>query len=89
MAYRVEFTPRAAKDFRSLDGSIRGRIKQRIDALADNPYPSEIKKIQGEGELYRLRVGEHRILYQVKGKILLVLIVRIRHRRDVYRRIGG
>jgi mRNA interferase RelE/StbE len=89
LAYRIEFTPRAERDFKSLDGSIRGRIKQRIDSLAENPYPSGIKKIEGEEELYRLRVGDYRILYQVKSKILLVLIVRIGHRRDVYRRIGG
>ena len=89
MAYRIEFAPRAARDFKSLDGSIRGRIKQRIDSLAENPYPSGIKKIEGEVELYRLRVGDYRILYQVKGKILLILIVGIGHRRDVYRRIGG
>jgi mRNA interferase RelE/StbE len=89
LACRIEFTPRAERDFKSLDGSIRGRIKQRIDSLGENPYPSGIKKIAGEDELYRLRVGDYRILYQVKGKILLVLIVGIGHRRDVYRRIGG
>lgn len=89
MAYRIQFTPRAERDFKSLDGSIRGRIKQRIDSLVENPYPQGIKKIEGEEELYRLRVGDYRILYQVKGKILLVLIVGIGHRRDIYRRIGG
>ena len=89
MAYRVEFTPRAERDFKALDGSVRGRIKQRIDSLAENPHPAGIKKIEGEDELYRLRVGDYRILYQVKSKILLVLIVRIGHRREVYRRIGG
>jgi mRNA interferase RelE/StbE len=89
LAYRIEFTPRAEKNFKSLDGSIRGRIKQRIDSLALNPYPQGIKKIEGEEGLYRLRVGDYRILYQVKTKILLVLIVGIGHRRDIYRRIGG
>jgi mRNA interferase RelE/StbE len=89
LAYRVEFTPRAERDFKSLDGSIRRRIKQRIDSLAENPHPSGIKKIEGEDELYHLRVGDYRILYQVKGKILPALIVGIGHRRDIYRRIGG
>lgn len=89
MAYRVELTPRAQRDFKALDGSVRGRIKQRIESLAENPYPQGIKKIEGEDELYRLRAGDYRILYQVKGKVLLVLIVGIGHRRDIYRRIGG
>jgi mRNA interferase RelE/StbE len=89
LAYHIEFTPRAERDFKSLDGSVRGRIKRRIDALSENPFPSGIKKIEGEEELYRLRVGDYRILYQVKGKILLVLIVGIGHRRDIYRRIGS
>jgi mRNA interferase RelE/StbE len=89
LAYRIEFTPRAEREFKSLDGSARGRIKQRIDSLAEKPYAPGIKKIEGEHELYRLRVGDYRILYQVKERILLVLIVRIGHRREVYRRIGG
>jgi mRNA interferase RelE/StbE len=86
LAYRVEFAPRAQRDFKALDGSIRARIARRIDSLAQNPYPQAIKKIEGEDDLYRLRVGEYRILYQVKGKVLLVLIVGIGHRRDIYRR---
>ncbi len=89
MAYRIELTPRAQRDFKALDGSVRGRIKQRIESLAANPYPQGIKKIEGEDELYRLRVGDYRILYQVQGKVLLVLVVGIGHRRDIYRRIGG
>jgi mRNA interferase RelE/StbE len=89
LAYRIELTPRAQRDFKALDGSVRGRIKQRIDSLAENPYPQGIKKLEGEDELYRLRVGDYRILYQVQGKVLLVLIIGIGHRRDIYRRIGG
>lgn len=89
MAYRIEFAPRAARDFKSLDGSIQRRIKQRIDSLAENPFPSGIKKLEGEDELYRLRVGDYRVLYQVQGKVLVILIVGVGHRREVYRRIGG
>ena len=89
MAYRIEFTPKAQRDFKALDGSVRGRIARRIDSLAENPYPPGIRKVEGEDELYRLRVGDYRVLYQVQGKVLLVLIVGIGHRREVYRRIGG
>jgi mRNA interferase RelE/StbE len=88
LAYRIEFTPRAQRDFKGLDRSIRGRIARRIDALAENPYPPGIKRIAGEDELYRLRVGEYRILYQVKGKLLLILVLGVGHRREIDRRIG-
>jgi mRNA interferase RelE/StbE len=87
LAYRVELSPRAQRDIKALDGSIQRRIARRIDLLADNPYPQGIKKIEGEDDLYRLRVGDYRILYQVREKILLVLIVGIGHRRDIYRRL--
>jgi mRNA interferase RelE/StbE len=72
-----------------LDGPIRGRIARQIDSLSENPYPPGIKKIEGEHALYRLRVGDYRILYQVKGRILLVLVVGIEHRRDIYRGFGA
>lgn len=89
MAYRIEFTPRAVRDLKALDRQTRGRIASRIEALAENPHPQGTKKIEGEDDLYRLRVGHYRILYQVKTKVLLVLIIGIGHRREVYRRIGG
>jgi mRNA interferase RelE/StbE len=89
LAYRIEFTPRAVRDLKSFDRQIRARIANRIDALAENPRPQGVKKIEGEEELYRLRVGDYRILYQVKAKVLLVLIVGVGHRREVYRSIGG
>jgi mRNA interferase RelE/StbE len=88
LTYRIEFTPRAVRDLKALDRQVRARIANRIDALAENPHPQGIKKIVGEEELYRLRVGDYRILYQVKAKVLLVLIVAVGHRREIYRRIG-
>ena len=88
MAYRIELAPKALRDFKALDESVRGRIARRIDSLAENPFPSGIKKLAGEDELYRLRVGDYRVLYQVQGKVLVVLILGVGHRREVYRRIG-
>jgi mRNA interferase RelE/StbE len=81
----MEFALRAERDFRALDGSIRKRIARRIDALAQNPYPAGIKKLAGDEQIYRLRVGDYRILYQVKGRALM--IVGIGQRREFYRRI--
>lgn len=87
MAYRIEFTPRANREFRALEKSTQRRLARRIDALAENPHPHGTKKLAGEDDLYRLRVGDYRIIYQVQGKRLVVLIVRIGHRADVYRRL--
>jgi len=81
----MEFALRAERDFRALDGSIRKRIARRIDALAQNPYPAGIKKLAGDEQIYRLRVEDYRILYQVKGRALM--IVGIGQRREFYRRI--
>ena len=88
MAYRIEFAPKAQRDFKALEASVRRRIARRIDSLAENPFPSGITKLEGEDRLYRLRVGDYRVLYQVQGKVLVVLIMGVGHRREVYRRIG-
>ena len=77
------------RELKALDRPVQARIAQRINTLAANTRPQGIKKIEGEDELYRLRVGDYRILYQVKPKVLLVLIIGVGHRREVYRRIRG
>jgi mRNA interferase RelE/StbE len=87
LVYRIELTPLAVRDLKALDRPVRARIAQRINMLAENPRPQGIKKIEGEDELYRLRVGDYRILYQIKARVLLVLIIGVGHRREVYRRL--
>ncbi len=61
------------------------RLGRRIDSLAENPRPQGIKKLSSEEDMYRLRVGDYRIIFQIREKSLLVLIVRIGRRSDVYR----
>lgn len=85
MAYRIEFTPRAERELKALDRSIQTRLARRINSLAENPFPQGIKKLAGEDDLYRLRVGDYRIIYQVQRKRLVVLVVGVGHRGDVYR----
>ncbi|MHA1568988.1 MAG: type II toxin-antitoxin system RelE family toxin [Alphaproteobacteria bacterium] len=63
------------------------RITAKVDALAHNPYPPGIKKLSHDEGLFRLRVGQYRVLYQVQQNVLLVLVVKIGHRRDIYRRL--
>lgn len=83
-SYRLEFTPGADRQFRNLPKDVQERLTPHIDALIRNPRPPGIKKLKGE-DAYRLRVGDHRIIYEVHDKRLLVLVVKIGHRREVYR----
>jgi mRNA interferase RelE/StbE len=84
-AYTIEFTHRAEKDFRALPPAIRRRLVPKIDGLKQNPRPRGVKSLEGPGGILRLRVGDYRILYQVQDTRLVVLLVRIGHRRKIYR----
>jgi mRNA interferase RelE/StbE len=84
MAYQVELTRSAARQLRSLPRDTQVRLRDSIRKLADNPRPDRAVKLTGQ-DLYRIRVGDYRVVYQVRDDVLLVLVVRLGHRRDVYR----
>jgi mRNA interferase RelE/StbE len=84
MSYRVEFTPRARKEFDSQEHVIQGRILRALSRLAADPYQSPNVKALGGGG-YRLRVGDFRVLSIVENERLLVLVVGVRDRREAYR----
>jgi len=77
--------PKALRDLAALPKSDQERITKRIDALASDPRPPGAKAVQGQHGLFRLRSGNYRILYRIEDVRLLVLVVKIGHRRDVYR----
>ncbi len=82
MTYRLEITPAAARDLASLPRDARRRVDASILALANNPHPPGVKKLKG---LYRARVGDYRVVYSAEHARLVVLVVRIGHRREIYR----
>ena len=84
--YRIEFSPTARRAFKALSPEIRRRLAPKINALADHPRPRGCKKLADLENLYRIRFGDYRVVYQVQDRVLLVLVVGIGHRRDVYRR---
>jgi len=86
VAYAVFLKPAALRDLRKLPEDIRRRVAVRIDALAGDPRPAGIERLQGEADLYRVRLRDYRIVYQVESKALVVLVVRVGHRRES---IGG
>lgn len=83
MAYSIQYSPHADRDFERLPSQVKGRVQAKIESLADNPRPHGCTKLKG-AEMYRVRVGDYRIIYEVKDNILLVLVVKIGHRREVY-----
>jgi mRNA interferase RelE/StbE len=85
MKYRIEFSPRAELQFKKFPKELQIRLKHRIDTLAENPFPRGVKKLSAEENIYRLRIGDYRIIYQVQGKALLILILKLGHRKNVYR----
>ncbi len=84
-AYRIVFAPRAERDLRALPPEVQRRLKPRIDSLAHTPRPRGVKALSGEEGLLRLRIGDYRIVYQAEDHALTVLILKIGHRREVYR----
>ena len=85
MAYAIEFSPGAEREFRKLAREIQLSLRPRIEALANQPRPTGAKKLKGRDGLWRIRVGDYRIIYEVRDRILVVLVVRVAHRREVYR----
>ncbi|MFZ0943442.1 MAG: type II toxin-antitoxin system RelE/ParE family toxin [Syntrophobacteraceae bacterium] len=85
--YRIEFAKPTIKQLAKLPKNIRQRVSDRIGTLAANPRPAGCKKLVGTESLYRLHEGDYRIVYQIEDDVLLVLIIRIGHRGDVYRNL--
>jgi mRNA interferase RelE/StbE len=83
--YRIEIKKSAGRELRKIKGKDQERIIERILGLAQDPRPPSSKKLSGE-EKYRIRQGDYRILYQIFDGTVLVVIVKIGHRRDVYKK---
>lgn len=86
MTYSVAFTPTAARQLRGLDPQSRRRIQGALDLLAADPRPPKAARLVGSSGEWRVRTGDHRIIYEIHDDRLLVLVLRVGHRRDVYRR---
>lgn len=85
-AYSVELSSRAERDLERLPASVQTRIVQALRRLGLDPHAApNVKRLAGPGRLHRLRVGQYRVLYQLDEDRLLILVIRIGHRRDVYR----
>ena len=83
--YSVEISPAAEKQIKALPKREQTKIIKRAYKLADNPLPPVVKKLKGVDSLYRIRQGDQRIVYTIENKKLSILVVKVGHRKEVYR----
>jgi mRNA interferase RelE/StbE len=83
--FRIEFRPGAVKSLKRLHPAAQTRILQAAALLQLNPIPPKAKRLIGEQDLWRIRVGEYRVIYEIQNDVLVVLVVAIGHRREIYK----
>jgi len=85
MSYEIQILPKATRQLKSLSIGVRQEVSRAIKSLADEPRSIGVKKLSGEKDIYRVRVGNYRVLYQIIDKVLVIVVVSVGHRREVYR----
>ena len=85
MPYHVELLPSAHRDLKRLTKAVQIRIAVRLRGLVENPRPTGMVKLAGTENLWRIRIGDYRVVYEIHDDRLIVLVVRVAHRKDVYR----
>jgi len=86
VSYLIELAPAALRELRKLDPPARRRVQAAIELLAETPRPPAAKQLVGSGGAWRVRTGDYRIVYDIHDDRLVVLVLRVGHRREVYRR---
>jgi mRNA interferase RelE/StbE len=86
MTYRVVLSPSATRQLRKFDPDLRRRIQAVLELLAENPRPPAASRLVGGAGEWRVRTGDDRVIYEINEGRLLVLVLRMGHRREVYER---
>ncbi|MCD4774456.1 MAG: type II toxin-antitoxin system RelE/ParE family toxin [Candidatus Aegiribacteria sp.] len=87
MTYSIEFRPAALKNLKRFPKRDLVRIKKRIEELSNNLHDPKTTKMRGKNSYHRVRSGDYRIIYEIQARRLIILIVKVGHRRDVYRNL--
>ena len=88
MNYRVEVKKSAAKMLKKIPKGDRKRISDKIDSLSESLLNQEITKMKGKNPFHKVRVGDYRIIYEIQEEVLIILIVKVGHRKDIYRKLS-
>jgi len=86
LTYRVELAPSAARELKKFTPDVRRRIQGVLELLADDPRPPAAKQLVGGAGEWRVRTGDYRVIYEIHDAQVLVLVLRMGHRREVYDR---
>lgn len=86
MAYEIKIKESAQKTLRKIDKIAKARLWVSISELANDPRPPGCVKMTGADDLWRIRAGDWRIIYQIRDKEMVILVIRVGHRREIYRR---
>lgn len=86
MTHRIELAPAALRQLRKLEPVARRRVQAAIELLSEHPRPNGAKKLTGGAGEWRVRTGDYRIVYDIHDDILMILVVAVGHRREIYRR---
>ena len=88
MSYEIEWAGPALRELRKLDKQTARRVARAVTGLAGDPRPPGVRALSGQpAGTMRLRVGDHRVVYVIEDAEIWILVVRVAHRRDVYRRL--
>lgn len=82
--YKIEWKRSAIKELEKLPRPMISKIVSAVENLSSSPYPHGVRKLVGSEDTYRIRVGDYRVLYNIIHNKLIVEIIRVRHRKDVY-----
>jgi mRNA interferase RelE/StbE len=85
VAYTIQFKPLALRQLEKLPRDAQKRLSAKIEALRDDPFPVGCKKMAAVSDAWRIRAGDYRVVYQVHRTVMILLVLTVGHRRDVYR----
>ena len=88
MSYRIEIKRSAAKALKKIPKANRKRIVDKIDSLAESPPNPDTTKMKGNNPFHKVSVGDYRIVYEIQEDVLVILVVNIGHRKDIYRNLS-
>ena len=86
MTYEIIITKSIQKQLDSLPNNIQERVYEKIAQLAEEPRPDGVVKLKGYDNEYRIRIGDYRLVYEIRDEQLIVLLVQCKHHRDVYKK---